>query len=76
MQTQELQTQESGQIQIDSFAQRLNDKIKILQSCQQENNLNSCMPCDSFFSCQKRKDYVKAVYDNLNKGQDGAFDFN
>lgn len=69
-----MQTQE--QIQIDSFSQHLSDEIRILQSCQQENNLHSCMPCDSFLSCQKRKDYVKAVYDNLNKGQDGAFDFN
>ncbi|MGI0406818.1 hypothetical protein ACRE1S_06150 [Helicobacter himalayensis] len=71
-----MQTQEIQQIQLDNFSQHLDDEIRILQSCQQEKSLHSCMPCDSFFSCQKRKNYVKAVYDNLNKGQDGAFDFN
>lgn len=72
---QESQTPQNIQDK-DMFAINLEKKIAHLQSCQSEHNLNSCMPCAEFIGCTKRIEYVKAVYDNMSKGQEGSFDFN
>ena len=52
----------------------LQEKQK-LQTCQKENNLQSCTPCEKFFDCEIRKQYVKAVYSSMNKGSGGGFEF-
>lgn len=52
----------------------LKEKEK-LQNCQQSLGLNSCMQCDKTFDCEIRKIYVKAVYESMNKGSGGGFEF-
>lgn len=59
----------------DSFEAKLQEKTKELKSCQKEKNFTSCMNCDSFISCHIRKAYVLAVYESMNKGNSGGFEF-
>ena len=60
---------------VDSFEAKLQEKTKELKSCQEEKNYTSCMNCDSFISCPTRRTYVLAVYESMNKGQGGGFEF-
>lgn len=60
---------------VDSFEAKLQEKTKELKSCQKEKNLTSCMNCDSFISCTTRRTYVLAVYESMNKGKSGGFEF-
>ena len=46
-----------------------------LKDCQKNNNLKSCMPCISFFDCNLRKQYVLDIYNSMNKGNTGGFEF-
>ena len=59
----------------DEYELRLEQKLRELQECQQEQNLDSCMKCDNIFSCELRKSYVESVYESMRKGQDGGFEF-
>jgi hypothetical protein len=59
----------------DSFELILEEKLKELKSCQEEKSYTSCMNCDSFIPCPTRKSYVAAVYESMNKGQNGGFEF-
>lgn len=52
------------------------DKTLIeLQKCQQTKGLNSCTKCSEVFTCQIKKEYIKAVYESMNKGSGGGFEF-
>lgn len=53
----------------------LDKKINELKQCQSSNNLNSCNPCEKFFDCELRKKYVISVYESMNKGSGGGFEF-
>jgi len=46
-----------------------------LKNCQESNSLKSCTPCSQFFECELRKRYVIAVYESMNKGSGGGFEF-
>ena len=46
-----------------------------LKNCQKSNNLKSCIPCTSFLDCNLRKQYVLEVYNSMNKGNTGGFEF-
>ena len=46
-----------------------------LKTCQESNNLKSCMLCTSFLDCNLRKQYVLEVYNSMNKGNTGGFEF-
>lgn len=59
----------------DIYNQRLDERIEILQNCQKQKNLSSCMKCENLIDCDTRKNYVKAVYESMNKGQGGDFEF-
>lgn len=63
-------------LNMDIFTQRLEEKSRILQQCQQSKSFSSCSKCESFLSCQTRQEYVKAAYESMSKGQQGGFDFN
>ena len=67
-------TQQDKEI-VDSFELILQEKTKELKSCQEENRYTSCMSCDSFIPCPTRKNYVLAVYESMNKGKSGGFEF-
>lgn len=46
-----------------------------LKNCQKSNNIKSCMQCISFIDCNLRKQYVLNVYNSMNKGKQGGFEF-
>ena len=46
-----------------------------LQACQKEHIVDSCMKCEKILGCEVRNDYVKKVYESMNKGQGGGFEF-
>lgn len=66
---------EHEEIVIDEWDLKLDKEISNLKACQESNNLNSCMPCNKFFECELRKKYVIAVYESMNKGSGGGFEF-
>ncbi|PAF49459.1 hypothetical protein BKH41_02000 [Helicobacter sp. 12S02232-10] len=59
----------------DIWESKLEEKLLFLKNCQQEKSLQSCFKCEKILDCQVRKDYVKAVYESMNKGQTGDFEF-
>jgi hypothetical protein len=61
--------------QLDEWEEKLELKVQELQACQKTNNLDSCTPCSQFFECELRKKYVLAVYESMNKGSGGGFEF-
>ena len=62
-------------IVIDEWDIKLDKKLVELKSCQDTNNLKSCTPCGKFFECELRKKYIIAVYESMNKGAGGGFEF-
>lgn len=60
---------------LDEWEEKLENMLQELNSCQNSKSLNSCKPCDSFFECELRKKYVLAVYESMNKGSGGGFEF-
>ena len=50
------------------------EKEKLMR-CQEEKKVKSCMQCDMLLSCEIRDRYVQAVYDSMNKGTGGGFEF-
>lgn len=63
------------QVEKDEWELALDAKLKELQDCQKELNLTSCFKCDKLFECNLRSSYLKAVYESMNKGQGGGFEF-
>ena len=59
----------------EQFRLDLEDKTRILKQCHADHNASSCMPCESFFECEKRKAYVKAAFDKMCLGEDKGFIF-
>lgn len=55
--------------------EKLELKLKELNQCQNSKGFNSCNPCTEFFECELRKKYVLAVYESMNKGSGGGFEF-
>jgi len=53
----------------------LDAEILILKQCQINNNLNSCMQCKELLDCEIRDKYIKIVYESMNKGSGGGFEF-
>jgi UTP-glucose-1-phosphate uridylyltransferase len=59
----------------DFYESQLEECLKKLEECQQEKNLESCFVCNNTFDCKIREDYVKAVYESMNHGKGGGFEF-
>lgn len=59
----------------DKWELALDTKLQQLQECQQKRNLKSCFDCPLVLECQLRAEYVKAVYESMNKGSGGGFEF-
>lgn len=62
-------------IVIDEWDLKLDEKIVELKTCQESNSLKTCSDCSKFFECELRKRYVIAVYESMNKGSVGGFEF-
>ena len=65
----------SQEIVIDEWDIKLDKKLAELKTCQESNSLKTCSDCDKFFDCELRKKYVFAVYESMNKGAGGGFEF-
>ncbi len=63
------------EIIIDEWNLKLDQKLKELQECQTLKDFKSCNSCEQFFDCELRKKYVIAVYESMNKGSGGGFEF-
>jgi len=53
----------------------LEEEKTLIQTCQKQKNINSCMRCDLIVGCKKRINYVQAVYNSMNHGKGGGFEF-
>ncbi|OCL82838.1 hypothetical protein [Arcobacter porcinus] len=60
---------------LDIWEEKLENILEELKSCQNKNSLTSCKSCKEFFDCELRKKYVIAVYESMNKGSGGGFEF-
>ena len=59
----------------DKWQLALDEPLKILQNCQDEKQIDSCMKCEKLLECTTRDAYIKAVYESMNKGSGGGFEF-
>jgi len=59
----------------DKWEIALDKEVIVVQECQEVKNLNSCMKCKEILDCEIRKKYVNAVYQSMNKGSGGGFEF-
>lgn len=69
---------------LDIFERELESRLEELRACQQAKGLlpsesspqaPGCLGCSEIDECQLRRDYVKSVYQSMNKGQGGDFAF-
>lgn len=70
-----MQNNSENEIIIDEWDLKLDQKVKEVEECQSSNNFKTCTPCPKFFDCELRKKYVLAVYESMNKGAGGGFEF-
>lgn len=59
----------------DQWDLALDEQIVILKNCQNDHSVDSCMKCEHVLNCNTRDGYVKAVYESMNKGSGGGFEF-
>ena len=64
-----------NQNKLDKWQQALEVEIQNLKKCQNEKNVDSCMKCKCIIGCEVRKKYISAVYESMNKGSGGGFEF-
>tara|TARA_B110000046_G_C12979587_1_gene392704 strand:+ start:218 stop:421 length:204 start_codon:yes stop_codon:yes gene_type:complete len=61
-------TKDKWQIMLDS-------EIVLLKQCQVDHRLDSCMKCEKLLNCTIRDKYIQIVYESMNKGSGGGFEF-
>lgn len=66
---------EEENIPKDKWQIALDAELVILKKCQIQNNLDSCMKCAQLLDCLTRDKYIKVVYESMNKGSGGGFEF-
>jgi hypothetical protein len=59
----------------DRWQQALEKELEALKRCQEEHRLASCLACEKILGCEVRSRYVNAVYESMNKGTGGGFEF-
>ena len=59
----------------DKWQLALNQPLENLKQCQKNRNIESCFKCDKLLDCEIRENYIKAVYESMNKGSGGGFEF-
>ncbi|MEA3513237.1 MAG: hypothetical protein U9R37_06515 [Campylobacterota bacterium] len=59
----------------DKWQIALDEELVLLKNCQKSKNLESCMQCDKILDCEVRDKYIKVVYESMNKGSGGGFEF-
>lgn len=59
----------------DIWQQRLDEQKAKVQECQSSMQVDSCLKCEKVLGCEIRETYVKSVYESMNKGEGGGFEF-
>ncbi len=59
----------------DRWQKALREKTEELKRCQKEHDVRSCLACKKILGCTVRNAYVNAVYESMNKGRGGGFEF-
>lgn len=59
----------------DKWEIALDNQKKLVEECQESKQIDSCMGCKEILECKIRKDYVNSVYESMNKGAGGGFEF-
>jgi hypothetical protein len=59
----------------DAYERALEEKTRELKTCQEEHGYKSCLPCPQLNDCALRDAYVNTVYESMNKGSGGGFEF-
>lgn len=62
-------------MQNNTFEVELDNKIKELNACQSEHNVDSCLKCEKVVGCPLRNSYVDSAYSSMNGGNSGFFNF-
>ena len=65
----------SNELSLDEWELALKQKRKELEACQQKEQVKSCLSCSKLLNCETREAYVHAVYNSMNKGAGGGFEF-
>jgi len=60
---------------LDEFELKLQKMLDELKECQKTKELDSCLKCQEILECQLRDSYILAVYESMNKGKGGGFEF-
>ncbi len=60
---------------LDEWKIVLKEKKEVLEKCQAEHQVRSCIHCEKLLDCEVRDSYIKAVYDSMSKGAGGGFEF-
>jgi len=63
------------EIEKDKWQITLDAEVVILKQCQINKNVDSCMKCEKLLDCEVRDKYIKIVYESMNKGSGGGFEF-
>lgn len=61
--------------ELDEWELKLEDMLLELKNCQESKTFKSCFDCIEFFECELRKKYIVSVYESMNKGSSGGFEF-
>ena len=59
----------------DRWQELLDKELERLKACQESRQVESCMNCPEILGCEVRSRYVNAVYESMNKGTGGGFEF-
>ena len=59
----------------EKYVVKLQEHKAILEKCQQDHQLESCFNCSELLNCEVRRNYTKAVYESMSKGETGGFEF-
>ena len=59
----------------DIYTQALKLALDELKECQKSHFFDSCFRCSKLLECELRKKYVDKVYESMNKGHGGGFEF-
>ena len=63
------------ELSLDEWDLALQAKKRELESCQQLQQVSSCLSCSKIHECEIRDAYVHAVYNSMSKGAGGGFEF-
>ncbi len=62
-------------IEKDKWQIALDKELQEIKQCQQSKGFDSCMKCEEILQCKIKEAYLLAVYESMNKGSGGGFEF-